>query len=107
MIHPDDAFCYPVCESCRVADVCVKGPPLEVIARENRRAPWQPNQLQPERLKCGCRGLPWPLIKVFEENIEQVLCDRHGWTEIAKPPGKAKSRKTRPEVPGQIEIVPF
>jgi hypothetical protein len=105
MINPDDAHCFPVCKACGETGVCVKGPIPEVITRKKHA--WSPNQLQPEYLKCGCRGLPWPLIHVFGTNIKNVLCDRHGWTEIAKPSRQAKPRKTRPEVPGQIEIVPF
>ena len=107
MIHPDDAHCYPVCQACRVADVCHKGPPSEVIAREHPRPQWAPNTLPVERLQCGCLGLPWPVIKAFGTSILEVLCDRHGWTKIARHTPAKKSRKTRPEIPGQRDFPPF
>jgi hypothetical protein len=107
MIHPDDAHCYPVCESCRVADVCVKGPIAPPPPSPS--ATWAPNQLPPERMKCGCYGPPWPIIKEFGSNILKVICDIHGETTLAKKPANRK-RSAKVQIPGQgefIDLPPF
>jgi hypothetical protein len=46
-------------------------------------------------------------VKVFGEDIEEVICDRHGIVTLAKPVKAKKQRKSREEVPGQEEIIPF
>jgi hypothetical protein len=51
--------------------------------------------------------LPWPLVKIFGENIEEVYCDAHGVVTLPKPVKAKKPRKSRQEVPGQEEIIPF
>jgi hypothetical protein len=105
VINSDDAHCYPACESCRVAGVCHRGP--IVPPPPSPSASWAPNKLPLARFSCGCLGLPWPLVKVFGEHVEEVICDRHGIVTLAKPVKAKKQRKPREEVPGQEEIIPF
>jgi hypothetical protein len=102
MIHPDDAHCYPVCNTCRVADVCHKGPSAEVLRRENPPPVWAPNRLPYVKLECGCTGIPWPIVKIL--GVEWIECPTHGRVHEEKP---KKKRKARGEIPGQMDIPPF
>lgn len=104
MIHPDDAHCYPVCQSCGVAGVCVKGPIAK--PKPSPSAEWAPNQLPAERLKCGCLGIPWPVIKEFGSSIEKIICDIHGPTTLAKKVAKRK-RQPKEQVAEQDELIGF
>lgn len=106
MIHPDDAHCYPVCQSCRVADVCYRGPVIP--PKPSPSASWAPNTLPLARLKCGCIGIPWPLWKVFATNIEWIICDRHGLTTIIADKKPRKTRKdTNPNQSALDDVPPF
>jgi hypothetical protein len=106
MIHPDDTHCFPVCLACREADVCYRGP--VVPPKPPPSAGWAPNTLPLARLKCGCISIPWPLWKVFKDNIEWIICDRHGLTTIAVEKKPRKTRKdTNPNQDVLDDVPPF
>lgn len=44
------------------------------------------------RLPCGCLGLPWPVVQTFGTDIEEIMCDRHGWL-VLPPKKRAKMRR--------------
>ena len=78
--------CVPVCKPCREAGDCPKKydvPEWERVA-EKAKVSWQPNRIPVAELECGCRGIPWPVIRILGEGV-YILCDRHGKTRIRKP----------------------
>jgi hypothetical protein len=97
------ARCFPVCGACREASACASGPPAETMEKPSRSKDWAPNTLKTVRLKCGCTGIPWPIVKLMGTK-EQVICDRHGLTVILKD---RKRNKRKEQIEGQEEMVPF
>lgn len=104
MVNSSEPFCFPVCVACREQG-CSKKIPVKRGA--TRPAP----NRELVMLKCGCREIPWPLMRVLGEHIDKVLCDLHGWQPIAaeeKKRAKAHHRShKKQEIPGQTEILPY
>lgn len=50
---------------------------------------WCPSLLDSVSLACGCRVLPWPVIR--RPKVSEALCDKHGWQPIT--PHKTVQRK--------------
>jgi hypothetical protein len=70
--------------------------------------PWKPNQLSVVLMSCGCKGIPWPAIRVLGSKGKKgtdVFCDTHGWQHQAEP--KVKRARKKPVVAGQADLPPF
>lgn len=93
--------CFPPCAAC--TGLCKE--PVRAAPASKARAARSvaPNMADPVRLVCGCLADIMPLVRLFTKD---VWCDAHGWSPIASE-RKPRKRKTRAEVPGQEEIIPY
>lgn len=66
--------CFPACQQCREAGMCV-----QMIPAEDERAPRQtyPNQARLFYLTCGCLIELIPVVDRF--NPKRFMCGTHGW----------------------------
>lgn len=93
--------CFPACAAC--TGLC-KTEAVRAVPASGRGPRWTaPNMQDPVRLKCGCLADIIPMVRLFTKD---VLCELHGWQPIAVV-RKPRKRKTRPEVPGQEEMIPY
>jgi hypothetical protein len=84
--------CIPSCLKCRTSGLCDQSYALKsgldgiTVPRDEEirtRAHSDPHGGQ-VRLPCGCLGLPWPIVQAFGTDIEEIMCDRHGWLVLPK-----------------------